>query len=290
MPWTNYHSHSYFCDGKYPPGHYAAEAHRQQFVAYGFSSHAPLPFDCRWCMKKDSLDRYLTEVSRLKRQWQGRLQIYYGMEVDYIPGLTGPANSFIRDLNLDYCVGSVHFVGSFAEGTAWEIDGAHPPFLRGLKKIFGNSIQRAVGQYYEQIRQMVNEDRPDVVGHLDKIKIQNQYTPLFDETADWYRAIVAHTLQTIAAAGLILEVNTRGLYKKRAFETYPSRWILEQAFQMHIPVTLSSDAHHPREIAGCFTDTLSMLHDIGYEAVSVLWDNTWQSVGFNETGILIPGT
>lgn len=135
---------------------------------------------------------------------------------------------------------------------------------------------------------MVAQEPPDVVGHLDKIKIQNQSTPLFDERDDWYCEAVFQTLQAIAAAGLVMEVNTRGLYKKRAAETYPSRWILEQAHRMGIAVTLSSDAHHPREIAGCFAETAAMLRQTGYQTLQILWNGTWQPAAFDETGIEKP--
>ncbi|MDJ1505114.1 histidinol-phosphatase HisJ [Xanthocytophaga agilis] len=286
MSWTNYHSHTNFCDGKYPPNYYATEAFRQKFVAYGFSSHAPVPFECKWCMKEDSIDKYFTEIQKLKDRWEGKLQLYYGLEVDYIPGIMGVKNPFIQDLNLDYSIGSVHFVEAMADGTRWEIDGAHSTFLQGLKEIFGNNIQRAVTQYYEQIRQMVVEDKPSVIGHLDKIKMQNQFTPLFNENADWYQEEVFKTLQTIASSGLIMEVNTRGLYKKRAVETYPGKWVLEQAFKLGIPVTVSSDAHHPKEIAGFFTEALSLLGDIGYQHIHVLLDGVWKPVSFNENGIV----
>jgi histidinol-phosphatase (PHP family) len=278
MPWANYHSHTYFCDGKYPPGHYAAEARRQGFAAYGFSSHAPLPFPCQWSMKPDALPRYMAEVQKAKQRYQGELQLYAGLEIDYIAGVTGPRNPLFQDIGLDYCVGSVHFVGRFADGTGWEIDGPHELFLRGLREIHGNNIRRAVEVYYEQIRRMIAEEPPDVVGHLDKIKMQNRHTPLFDENGDWYQAAVLETLQAVAKAGLILEVNTRGLYKKRADETYPGHWALAQAHRLGIPVTLSSDAHHPREISGFFAQTAQMLREIGYQNVHVLLDGTWQAV------------
>ncbi len=239
-------------------------------------------------MKEDSIDRYYADIRRLKKQWHGKMQLYYGLEVDYIPGVIGPRNPFIQDLGLDYCVGSVHFVESMPDGTRWEIDGPHQPFLRGLKEIFGNDIRRAVQQYYEQIRQMVVEEKPPVVGHLDKIKIQNQFTSLFDETDDWYREAVKQTLQTIASSGLVLEVNTRGLYKKRAQETYPGRWALEQAHALGIPVTLSSDSHHPREMSAFFTETTCLLHEIGYRQLHVLWDGKWQPMPFDSQGINLP--
>lgn len=213
------------------------------------------------------------------------MQLYRGLEVDYIPALTGPQHPSIRDLNLDYIIGSVHFVEAFGNGTRWEIDGPHTDFLQGLREIFSNDIRRAVTRYYELIRQMVAEEKPDVVGHLDKIKMQNQSTPLFDERDGWYREAVADTLQTIAESGAVMEINTRGLYKKRAAETYPSRWVIEQAHQMNIPVTLSSDAHHPREIAGCFTQAAQMLQQIGYQSLHILWDGIWQPRQFDQSGL-----
>ncbi|MBU1821528.1 MAG: histidinol phosphate phosphatase, partial [Bacteroidetes bacterium] len=69
---------------------------------------------------------------------------------------------------------------------------------------------------------------PDILGHLDKIKIHNLRSRLWDENEDWYQAQIDETLAAVAASGCVLEANTRGLYKKN-LSLYPSLPILEKA-------------------------------------------------------------
>ncbi|MBC7922051.1 MAG: histidinol-phosphatase [Ferruginibacter sp.] len=286
MRWTNYHSHCRYCDGSDQPERYVEQALTEGLLAYGFSSHAPLPFDCEWCLKTDELRAYFQEIVNLQYRWREDIQLYCGLEVDYIPGVIGPKSAFLRQLPFDYFIGSVHFVDSFPDGPRWEIDGSHPVFLRGLAQIFGGDAQAAVTRYFALTRQMVREEPPDVVGHLDKIKIQNEEGRLFSETDDWYRAEMTETLDVIAEAGVMVEVNTRGLYRKKATDTYPSRWVLEQMHRMNIPVVISSDAHRPAEITSHFAETARTLKEIGYSRVRVLLNGKWRSVAFDDAGVL----
>ena len=53
----------------------------------------------------------------------------------------------------------------------------------------------------------------------------------FSEDEEWYEDLVWKTLKNIASeTNCIVEVNTRGLYKKRAETFFPSPRILEQVF------------------------------------------------------------
>jgi histidinol-phosphatase (PHP family) len=287
MSWTNYHSHCRYCDGTDIPERYVEQAIAEKMPAYGFSSHAPVPFDCSWAVKTEELQAYVSEVRQLRERRQSEIQLYCGLEVDYIPGVSGPKSQVLLDAGLDYTIGSVHFVDAFPDGRRWEIDGSHPIFLEGLEQIFGGDIRRAVSRYYELTRQMVQEECPDVVGHVDKIKMQCEEGKLFSESLDWYREEMMKTLRVIAEVGVTVEVNTRGIYKKKVSETYPSRWVLEQMFALNIPVALNSDAHHPREISMHFTESARMLQQVGYRQLRVLLDGKWQGVDFNENGLLL---
>ncbi len=285
MSFTNFHGHTYYCDGKGTPEEYVRAALDQQMIVYGFSSHAPLPYALSWPMQENDAEQYVAEVREVKNQYAGQIQIYTGMEVDFIPGVAGPGHERIRKLPLDYTIGSVHFVDFFANGHPWEIDGKHEVFLEGLQQIFKGDIQQAIARYYALIRQMIREDPPDIVGHLDKIKIQNEDGNLFSEDEPWYRETVEETLQAIQEKGLIVEVNTRGMYKKKTLDPYPSPWILERMKAMEIPIMLNSDAHHPREITACYEETAKLLLDIGYDRCRILLGGRWQDVAFTPTGI-----
>jgi histidinol-phosphatase (PHP family) len=93
-------------------------------------------------------------------------------------------------------------------------------------------------------------------------------------------------LDTIARRGAILEVNTRGLYQKKSPTPYPSPWVLERALQKNIPITLSSDTHHPDDITNRFEDTAALLAGIGFKTLMVLHDGSWQPFPFNTNGII----
>jgi len=285
MAYTNYHSHCYYCDGKETPEVYLQQAIRLGMPAYGISSHAPLPYELSWAMKEDDRESYVQEIQQLKEQYAEQIEVYRGLEVDFIPKVAGPSR-LKESFALDYTVGSVHFVDYFTDGHPWEIDGRHQVFLRGLEEIFANNIEAAIQRYYALIRQMVQEDPPNIVGHLDKIKIQSEDAQLFDEQAEWYQTEVIKTLDVIAEAGLIMEINTRGMYKQLTDEPYPSYWVLEQMRERNIPIMLNSDSHHPREITGHFAEVAERLLDIGYDHMRILYRGEWQDVAFTSDGIV----
>jgi histidinol-phosphatase (PHP family) len=278
--YTNYHGHCHYCDGQEAPTAYVEAAIEQGMTGYGFSSHAPLPYGLSWPMPAERMVAYRQEIASLQQQYAARLPIYCGLEIDYIPMVTGPNHLRWQELALDYTIGSVHFVDFFADGRPWEIDGDHGVFLAGLDAIFDGDVRRAVERYYALIRQMVTEDTPDIVGHLDKIKLQSEGGRLFDETAPWYRTAVRQTLDVIAAQGVIVEVNTRGLCKQKTTEPYPSWWVLEEMLKLGISITLNSDAHHPREVTAFFPETAARLRQMGYEAVQQRQPGGWQAVPF----------
>ena len=280
MSWFNFHTHSTYCDGKSTLNEIVDHAKEINLISLGFSSHAPLPFENKWCMKKESLQEYLEEIQLLKQQ--AGIEIYAGLEVDYIPDLISP-NDF--ESKLDYIIGSIHFVERFNNGTGWEVDGPHNSFLNGLEEIFKNDFMLAATRYFELTREMVTRSSPAVIGHLDKIKIQNIGNKFFSETDNWYRDEIKKTLNEISKSQSIIEVNTRGIYQKKTTTTYPSPWILELIHQKGIPITMSSDAHHPDDLTNQFRETASLLKQIGFREIFVLHHGSWKPFEFNENGI-----
>lgn len=273
--WANFHTHTVYCDGKAPFQDYFVEP----LVSLGFSSHAPLPFPSPWCMKPQDLARYFKEIDQLKSTHE----VYAGLEVDFIPEVISPADF----PQVDYTIGSVHFVDSFDHGQRWEIDGLHTLFLEGLEQIFRNNIKDVIVRYYELTRAMLEKSPPTILGHLDKIKIQNPGDKFFSEHDAWYREEIKKVVATLKNTNTLVEVNTRGLYQKKSLTTYPSPWVLELIHAAHLPVTISSDAHHPRDLVNEFSTAASMLQHIGFKKIHILHEGAWKEVTFNENGILL---
>jgi histidinol-phosphatase (PHP family) len=280
--WSNVHTHSQFCDGKGSLAEHVAQAREQQMISLGFSSHAPLPFPCKWCMKTENFSAYRDEIDQIKSAGAG-IEVYAGLEVDFVPGLVGPSDFSAL---LDYTIGSIHFVEALPDGTHWEIDGPHALFLEGYEKIFHNNIRDTLVRYYELTRQMINDACPTVVGHLDKIKIQNVDGQFFNEQDPWYVDQVKQTLDLIKKRGAIVEVNTRGLYHKKLTDPYPSPWILRLLLEKNIPITINSDAHRPEDLTNQFPETATLLHSIGFKTITCLHEGRWKPFSFNTHGVV----
>jgi histidinol-phosphatase (PHP family) len=159
----------------------------------------------------------------------------------------------------------------------WFIDGPNQKtYDEGLNEVFHGNIQKAVSAYYKQICEMVATQKPDIVGHLDKIQMHNK-GQFFNETENWYKKVVSKTLKVIKECGSIIEVNTRGIYKKRSQSLFPSIAILKEIYQMDIPITISSDAHMPNEMNLYFEETFDIIKSIGFKSIKIFNGNDWTS-------------
>ena len=274
--------HSYYCDGEDELESFVKKAIEKNMYAIGFSGHAPVPLQSDWHIQLDHLDRYVSEIKFLKEKYK-EIEIYSGLEVDYIPGQTSP-NSY-ADRDLDFIIGSVHYAGQLKDQEDCCIDATNEEFERALKHVFNNNIEKLVSRYYEIIIEMLENDPPDIIGHLDIIKKLNTHNRYFSEEERWYQDIIIDVIKAISDSSSILEVNTRGYYKSITSEFYPSNRILEKCFESDIPVTISSDAHHPDEIDHNFKDVVSVLSDIGYKQIYIFDKGMWTPVPIRENGI-----
>ncbi|HYX08297.1 MAG TPA: histidinol-phosphatase [Bacteroidales bacterium] len=277
MGQTNLHSHTQFSDGSDEPEKYVLEAVKKGMSVYGFSCHAPLPFETTWSMKESDLNNYRNTIRSLKLKYKDKINILAGLEIDYLPERIGYFEYLKRTLSLDYTIGSVHIIDQLPDGTPWNIDGEFEIFEEGLNNVFGNDIRLLVKRYYELIREMVSEEKPDIIGHIDKIKQPLRRTKLFNEAESWYRDEVLRTLDLIAETKCIVEINTRGFYKGRSNDFYPSNWIISAIREKNIPVMTNSDAHRPEEIVAGLDEADLLLSMNGYTETAITPDsNGWK--------------
>lgn len=272
-----YHTHSFYCDGNMWPEDYVKKAIELGFKAVGFSSHAPIRLENNWLMKAEDLTKYVEDIKNLKDKYKNDIEIYLGLEIDYIKNVASPKDEFFRKLDLDYHIGSVHFL-ECGEGEFLTVDGSVSEFDELLEKGFNNDIKALVKAYYERIREMVANCKPDIIGHLDLVKKLNSNNKYFDETEQWYKEEVIKTLDVIEGTDCILEVNTGGRARGYMKEFYPSNWILREAFQRNIKIMLNGDAHQPNNLNAFYEEAINSLKDIGYKTQRVLYNEIWQDI------------
>jgi histidinol-phosphatase (PHP family) len=286
MVWTNYHSHTSYCDGSDEPEQYVLKAIKEGLPAYGFSGHAPLCFKTDWNISDADFGHYLLDVNKLKQKYASDIQIYTGLEIDFIPNIAGRYKHVLKNCNIDYFIGSIHFVDQFSDGTPWNIDTSKDLFIKGLKEIFSNNFRNACERFYELSWQMLDADKPDIIGHLDKIKMYNNELGFFSENVLWYKKLIDHILNKIKLSETIVEINTRGYYRYKQKDMFPSAWIIEKIIDKKIPVMLNSDAHSPHEITAGFNYAAKELHKLGLKELWTLYNNKWQSRRFNAEGLI----
>ena len=143
--------------------------------------------------------------------------------------------------------------------------------------MFSGNGRQAVTAYYRQIQEMISLHNPDIIGHMDKVKMYNRGR-YFSENDAWYIELLDETLDLISGSGAIIEVNTRGLYKKRSDTLFPGPEILKKILKLNIPVTLSSDAHKPEELSYFFNEAKSTLRNLGFRSQWVLTGKGWKEV------------
>ena len=161
----------------------------------------------------------------------------------------------------------------------WFIDGPDPAtYVEGLNRLFDGDIRKGVTAYYHQIQEMLATDKMDIIGHFDKIKMHN-HDRFFLESEGWYSDLIDETLDLVKQSGVIVEVNTRGIYKKRSLSLFPGPDVLKKLHSLKIPVIISSDAHKPAEVALLFEETTELLSEIGFREVMHLTSTGWEAVG-----------
>lgn len=264
----NLHTHTHYCDGKNPPEEYVIQAIELGFHTIGFSSHAPVPFKNHFAIKDEKLEDYFQTIRDLKLKYKDSIQILLALEIDYIPGITKAFADFRKQGNLDYVIGGVHLIRNLDKEGLWFIDGPlQEKYDEGLNKLFNGHARQGVEAYYQQLLEMIAKQQPDIIAHLDKIKMHNKER-FFSIEEQWYKDLVWKILKYIAKeTNCIIEVNTRGLYKKRCDTFFPGPEILEQIFHLNIPITLSSDAHKPDELNKYYSEGLDLLKDIGFKEI-----------------------
>ena len=276
---SNFHSHCTFCDGRSIPADFVRFAIANHFRAYGFSSHSPLPFETFWNMPKDDMQEYLQEIGRLKEKHKDELEIYVGLEIDYLDPTYNASIPYFQSLPLDYRIGSIHFLPlalPLAEKYMMCIDGSYEEFAQSVDQHYQGNIRLLVGHYFRSLREMIEAGGIDIVGHIDKIFMNGQRYKGFDMTANWYLDPLMDCLELVKEKGYILEINTKNWVKRH--ETYPHVQHLKAIRELDIPIMVNSDCHYPTLVNDGRKEILELLREQGFKCTRELVKGQWEDL------------
>ena len=240
------HSHTQFCDGRADMQTMAAAASAAGFTHYGFSPHSPICVESACNMTAESVAPYLDEAARLKDFFSGRMEVYAGMEVDFLSRDFGPHIDTFQRMKLDYIIGSVHFVPD-RYGTPWDCDGRFERFNSYLQTAFRGDLRYVVETYLEQVLRMIELGGFQILGHADKIAGNAAIADPELETRSWYVSLVEEIIDSACAAGLAIEINTKSFDDKNRF--FPAQCWWERLAAKGVVPIVNSDAHYPERVA-----------------------------------------
>jgi histidinol-phosphatase (PHP family) len=179
-----------------------------------------------------------------------------GIECDFVPGAEERTEALLAARELDYVVGSVHFVteGDGAvdhEGwDVWEADGDPDEIWR---------------RYFETLADCARSGLFDVLAHPDLVKVWGRARPLPEREL---RAFYEPAVEAIAESGIAVEVSTAGL-RKPVGEIYPAREFAELCVEAGACFALSSDAHLPEQVGYGYDRALELLESLGVSEICV---------------------
>ena len=272
---TNYHSHCSFCDGKAPMEQFVIAARDAGFTSYGVSSHAPLPFNTRWTLKLENVPAYLSELERLKQKYAEDLELYTGMEIDYLDDTQNPSIDYFQTLPLDYRIGSVHMVYTPA-GKIVDTDTNLDNFKRILEDDFQGDLQLLVETYFRSSMRMVELGGFDFVGHADKMVHNAELCDKSLLQQGWFKRRLEDYFLLIAEKGFMAEINTKAYRVKGCFFPDERHWGMLK--ELGIPILVNSDAHLPELVNDCRFLALGLLKKAGFKTVRELHQGKWVDV------------
>ena len=254
------HNHTPLCKhAKGDPEEYIKSAITIGTKYFGFSDHAPMEFDREWRMSFDDMSQYELSIKNLREIYKNEIEILLAYEVDFIDGLV---DKRVLEAKVDYLIGSVHFLDG------WGFD--NPEFIDEYKN---RDIDTIYQDYFYEIKKLATSGYFQIVGHLDLIKVMN-YRSKKD-----IKKIALPAIKAIKKSKMAVEISSAGL-RKPVKEIYPSPDLMELLCEYDIPITFSSDAHHPKQVGFKSCDLEEYAKSFGYSECAIFRDKQIHMIKF----------
>jgi len=195
---------------------------------------------------RDDLDAYCDFVAATP--------LRLGLEVDFVPGAEDRTANLLDERELDYVIGSVHFLGDRAvDHEGWDV-------------WKGDDDADAVWErYFETLAEAARSGLFDILAHPDLVKIWGSARPGPERDPRFH---YEPAVEAIGESGIAVEVSTAGL-RKPVGEIYPAPDFARMCVDGGAAFTLSSDAHVPTDVGHGYEEAVSEMRDWGIDEIAV---------------------
>ncbi len=196
-------------------------------------------------------ESYFQELTKLKEDYRGRIDIRIGVELGMQPYLGEYFSALTAKYPFDFVIGSVHVV-----------NGTDP----AMKKLFQNlTDEEAYRLTFEEMLEDVRKTPDfDVLGHVDYVV---RYGRTMDQAYSYekYADILDDILRELICRGKGLELNMAGLKYGLPF-AHPHPDVLKRYRELGGEiVTVGADGHRPEHIAYEYGRAEHILKDCGFK-------------------------
>ncbi|MCU1730113.1 MULTISPECIES: histidinol-phosphatase [unclassified Pseudomonas] len=222
------------------------------------TDHAPFPVDTHNRLLDAELERYFADIEQARQRYQGQIRILRGLEFDYMPGADAWNRELIARHELDFAIGSVHYV---------EVPGEPMVKVWELPRL---AAQAFLDRYFADLEGLLQCGLFDAVGHADTLLrgvpediVLRRFEPLLPLFAD---------------GGVAYELNASGIRKSSLDPgtgqevhgqwSYPSRGLLPLLIDRGAAFTVGSDTHDPRDAGAGIGEMLGQLQPLGLRSIS----------------------
>lgn len=222
----NYHTHTSRCRHAYGKDRdYVIAAIKTGITELGFSDHAPMIFPTDYYSTfrmfiSDTAD-YICSIKRLKKEYEDKIKIYIGFELEYYPDLFEQTLDFLNQFDYDYLILGQHFVGNEFEESS-HYSGAPTNDVRYLEG------------YINQALEGLKTGKFKYIAHPDLIK--------FIGSDEIYKEKMTYFCKEIKELGYPVEFNMLGFAQNR---NYPDKRFWEVVSKVGNDVIIGLDAHSP---------------------------------------------
>ncbi len=236
---TDYHVHTNFCDGKDSPSEVAAEAYKRGFEVLGFSAHSYVNFDT-YCIDRKNIETYKSEISHLKEQYHGKMEIYCGIEQDLF--------STTKTADYDYVIGSVHYIKS--GGKYYPVDATPELVCDFVSELFGGDFDAYAEEYFRLEEQVVETTNADIIGHFDLL---TKFPEINKKYGERYNIAAKKAIKKLVKYGNPFEINVGAITRGYRTLPYPALDLLEEIKKQGGSIIITGDCHN-KEFLGCYLD------------------------------------
>ncbi|KIL39784.1 histidinol phosphatase [Gordoniibacillus kamchatkensis] len=195
-----------------------------------------------------SIEPFLQAVRHAKR---AGYPVSLGVEADFFPGGEAELRRLLAHYELDYVIGSVHFLDG------WGFDNPEAQYM-----FEGKDLAALYKQLFATVQSAAASGLFHIIAHLDNLKVFN-FRPDESVLLPMYEEVAA----ALKKAGVATEINTGLAYRYPVKEACPSPAFLQVLAKHGVPVTMSSDAHFPDDIGTLLDEAAGLLARSGYTEI-----------------------